>query len=178
MDVIVQEMVDAELSGVIFTSNPQGILNEMTITVGEGLGEGIVSDKVDTVTYYYNVSDKKYYLDGEKDILSLEMLEKIVNTAEKIKDTLNLDYADIEFSIVGDELFILQARRITSIDDEDAVIYDNSNIVESYQLARSIECSFSSAAMSTPATPSQGCQRLQPVILWTLTRRRLVRLSG
>ena len=35
MDVIVQEMVDAELSGVIFTSNPQGILNEMTITVGE-----------------------------------------------------------------------------------------------------------------------------------------------
>ena len=149
MDVIVQEMVDAELSGVIFTSNPQGILNEMTITVGEGLGEGIVSDKVDTVTYYYNVSDKKYYLDGEKDILSLEMLEKIVNTAEKIKDTLNLDYADIEFSIVGNELFILQARRITSIDDEDAVIYDNSNIVESYpDISLPLSISFAKAVYS------------------------------
>ena len=149
MDVIVQEMVDAELSGVIFTSNPQGILNEMTITVGEGLGEGIVSDKVDTVTYYYNVSDKKYYLDGEKDILSLEMLEKIVNTAEKIKDILNLDYADIEFSIVGDELFILQARRITSIDDEDAVIYDNSNIVESYpNISLPLSISFAKAVYS------------------------------
>lgn len=149
MDVIVQEMVDAELSGVIFTSNPQGILNEMTITVGEGLGEGIVSDKVDTVTYYYNVSDKKYYLNGEKDLLSLEMLEQIVSTAEKIKDTLNLDYADIEFSIIGEELFILQARRITSIDDEEAVIYDNSNIVESYpNISLPLSISFAKAVYS------------------------------
>ena len=77
------------------------------------------------------------------------MLEKIVNTAEKIKDILNLDYADIEFSIVGDELFILQARRITSIDDEDAVIYDNPNIVESYpNISLPLSISFAKAVYS------------------------------
>ena len=38
MNVIVQRMVNSELSGVIFTSNPQGLLNEAVITVGKGLG--------------------------------------------------------------------------------------------------------------------------------------------
>ena len=60
-----------------------------------------------------------------------------------------MDYADIEFSIIGEELFILQARRITSIDDEDAVIYDNSNIVESYpNISLPLSISFAKAVYS------------------------------
>ena len=38
MDVIIQEMGDSEYSGIIFTSNPQGLLNETVIVVGKGLG--------------------------------------------------------------------------------------------------------------------------------------------
>ena len=38
MDVIIQEMIDSEYSGVIFTSNPRGLLNETVIVVGVGLG--------------------------------------------------------------------------------------------------------------------------------------------
>ena len=36
MSVIVQKMIDADCSGVMFTSNPQGIMNECVITVGKG----------------------------------------------------------------------------------------------------------------------------------------------
>ena len=54
MNVIVQEMVDADISGVLFTSNPQGILNESVISVAYGLGENVVSDKGDVTNYYYN----------------------------------------------------------------------------------------------------------------------------
>ena len=53
MNVIIQKMVQSEYSGVIFTANPQGILNESVIVVGEGLGENVVSDKINTTSYYY-----------------------------------------------------------------------------------------------------------------------------
>ena len=52
--VIVQEMIDADMSGVIFTSNPQGIFNEMVVVVGNGTGNNVVEDKVPTTSYFYN----------------------------------------------------------------------------------------------------------------------------
>ena len=40
--VIVQAMVPAEQSGVLFTSNPTGLLNELVIICGSGLLPGII----------------------------------------------------------------------------------------------------------------------------------------
>ena len=39
-------MIQSDYSGVIFTANPTGILNEMVIVAGEGLGCNIVEDKI------------------------------------------------------------------------------------------------------------------------------------
>ena len=55
--VIIQEMVQSELSGVLFTANPLGVLNEMVIVVGQGLGCNVVDNKVNTTTYYFNIDD-------------------------------------------------------------------------------------------------------------------------
>lgn len=143
MDVILQCMVDAELSGVLFTANPQGILNESVITVGRGLGEGVVSDRVAATTYYYNLTDRLYYYEGEENLLSSKQVEELIDTAERIKKILDAagttdektgetrEY-DIEFAIRGGELFILQARPITTLKTDAPLILDNSNIVESY----------------------------------------------
>ena len=131
MNVIVQEMVNSRLSGVIFTSNPQGILNESVIVVGEGLGENVVSDKVLTTSYFYNNNDKVYYFEGKNDYLSKEMVNKLIDVSQKIKSILG-ENLDIEFGIVDDDIYILQARNITTIDDTKPLILDNSNIVESY----------------------------------------------
>ena len=79
MNVIIQKMVQSEYSGVIFTANPQGILNESVITVGRGLGEGVVSSRVDTTSYYYNLTDSIYYYEGKEDLLTDEEESIIVN---------------------------------------------------------------------------------------------------
>ncbi len=131
MDVIIQEMVDSEYSGILFTSNPQGLLNETVIVVGKGLGNKIVEDKVKTTTYYYNITDKIYYYEGKKDFLKKEAIEELINLSGEIQKLFGM-FLDIEFAIKKNEIYILQVRPITTINDENIVILDNSNIVESY----------------------------------------------
>ncbi len=131
MDVIVQRMVNADISGVIFTSNPQGLLNETVITVGRGLGEGVVSEKTDTTTYYYSNTDKLYYYVGKENILSESLVEQLVSLSEKIKSVID-EYIDIEFAVENGVIYILQARKITTLNGDTPLILDNSNIVESY----------------------------------------------
>ena len=61
LHAIVQQMIDADHSGVIFTANPQGILNETVIVIGSGTGDNVVEDRTDTTTYFYNRTDNMYY---------------------------------------------------------------------------------------------------------------------
>lgn len=131
MNVIVQEMVQSQYSGVIFTANPQGILNESVIVVGKGLGENVVSDKINTTSYYYNLNDKVYYYEGKENYLERSIIEELIDISQKITKILG-EYLDIEFGIVNNEIYILQARYITTIKGENPLILDNSNIVESY----------------------------------------------
>ncbi|RZA23334.1 MAG: phosphoenolpyruvate synthase, partial [Proteobacteria bacterium] len=51
VSVVIQEMFDSDVSGVLFTVNPSGILHEMLIVGGYGIGEGIVSDQVETDSF-------------------------------------------------------------------------------------------------------------------------------
>lgn len=142
MGVIVQKMIASEYSGVCFTANPQGLLNEMVIVVGKGTGDNVVEDKVDTTSYYYHVTDKLYYFEGKEDYLTTECLEKIVDLASAMQPILG-DLLDIEFAIEGDEVYILQARTITTLSAENPLIMDNSNIVESYPgISLPLTCSF------------------------------------
>lgn len=132
-NVIIQEMVNSEYSGVLFTANPQGIYNEMVIVVGNGLGENVVEDKVKTTTYYYNIDDKLYTVNktGNSTELPVNILDKLVKIGADIE--LLLGYkVDIEFALVEGEIFILQARPITTLDTSNLIVLDNSNIVESY----------------------------------------------
>lgn len=142
MQVIVQRMIDSEYSGVCFTANPQGLLNETVIVVGKGTGDNVVEDKVDTTAYYYHVTDQVYYYEGREDYLSRELVERLVKLAEDMKPLLG-ELLDIEFAIVGEEIYILQARAITTLSGDNPLILDNSNIVESYPgLSLPLTCSF------------------------------------
>ena len=131
--VIIQEMVDADLSGVIFTSNPLGILNETVVTVGRGLGSNVVEDKINTTSYFYNTDDDLYYYEQQEDspILSEKVFAELIDISKKIKNIFNYA-ADIEFAIKDDIIYILQTRPITTLCIENPIILDNSNIVESY----------------------------------------------
>ena len=132
--VIIQELIEPDYSGVIFSSNPLGLLNESVIIVGCGLGSNVVEEKTAVSTYYYNLTDKKYYFNTRENSpeLPAETIEKLIKASSEIKELFSQD-CDIEFAIKDSEIFILQSRRITSIDSgARKIILDNSNIVESY----------------------------------------------
>lgn len=131
MDVIIQKMIESDYSGVLFTSNPSGLINESVIVVGKGLGNNIVEDKIDTTTYYYNTTDNIYYYEGKKDYLNKELIEELINLSNSIKKVFG-DYLDIEYAIKNNEIYILQVRPITTLNTDNLLILDNSNIVESY----------------------------------------------
>ncbi|MBF1009733.1 MAG: phosphoenolpyruvate synthase [Lachnoanaerobaculum sp.] len=129
--VIIQDMVKASYSGVIFTSNPKGILNDMVIVVGKGLGENVVGDKEETVTYHC-YKEGASYKEGS-DILFPEYFVKELEKLGKRIEKLFNKPMDIEFAIEDEKIYILQAREITSLDFNLPVrILDNSNIAESY----------------------------------------------
>lgn len=132
-DIIIQEMVDAEYSGVVFTSNPLGILNETVVVVGKGLGCNIVEDKINTTSYFYNQDDGLYYYEQQEDspILKEEIFCSLIEVSNKIKEIFNYA-ADIEFAVKNDIIYVLQTRPITTLQKQNPIILDNSNIVESY----------------------------------------------
>lgn len=138
MHVIIQEMVEPDISGILFTANPQGILNESVIVCGKGAGDQVVEDRADATTYYYNLSDKNCYYEqtGESPLLTEGQIEELISSSQQIRELLapetDRDF-DIEFAIQNKKIYFLQARPITSFDkDAPVIILDNSNIVESY----------------------------------------------
>lgn len=133
MKVIIQEMVDADYSGVLFTANPLGILNESVVVIGKGLGENVVEDRCDTTAYYYNLDDDLFYYEQQEDavLAGNEVIRLLVDTGKHIKEIFQKDM-DIEFTVKDAEVYVLQARPITTLSYRQRIILDNSNIVESY----------------------------------------------
>ena len=133
INVIVQVMVNADCSGVIFTANPQGILSETVITVGAGTGDNVVEDRVDVNTYYCNRSDSSFYaeLHDNAPKLSGDMLTKLLEIAADVRELFGCE-CDIEYAVRDGEVFILQARPITTLHADGHIILDSSNISESY----------------------------------------------
>jgi len=133
MSVIIQEMIGADSSGVIFTSNPQGLLNEAVIINGAGTGDLVVEDKVPVTTYYYNTTDKNYYYETSEQspVLPNCIIEKLMEISSKINQHFG-EHLDIEYAIKDNEIYILQSRPITTFDNHKLTVFDNSNIVESY----------------------------------------------
>lgn len=132
MDVIIQVMVSADISGVVFTANPNGMLNETVITIGRGAGT-VVADQVPTTTYYYHHDDEVFYAERSDNspVLDTDMVRRIVDMAARVMEIFGR-YSDVEIAIKDDRLWLLQVRPITSIDASKLVVFDSHNLVESY----------------------------------------------
>ena len=115
MSVIVQEMVPSEYSGICFTVDPiSGNDKTMLIEIGEGLGENIVSGQNKPEQYYYDWYHDKLE-EHENHYLTDEVTKKIGREFLKIMEYFGYP-CDIEFALVKNNLFILQARKITKIE--------------------------------------------------------------
>ena len=131
--VLIQEMLFPEKSGVLFTKNPKGILSEMVVILGEGLGDKVVEDQENVLTYHY-FPGECLYQEGLDTGLALkeEELKTLFTLGERIEQLFQKPM-DIEFAIEKGKVYILQAREITTLDMHLPVrILDNSNISESF----------------------------------------------
>ena len=131
--VLIQEMLFPEKSGVLFTKNPKGILSEMVVVLGQGLGDKVVEDQENVLTYHY-FPGECLYQEGQSTGLALkeEELKTLLTLGERIEQLFQKPM-DIEFAIEKGKVYILQAREITTLDMHLPVrILDNSNISESF----------------------------------------------
>ena len=142
--VLIQEMLFPEKSGVLFTKNPKGILSEMVVVLGQGLGDKVVEDQENVLTYHYFPGECLYQEGHGQSCLSEqaqespglgldeEELKTLFTLGERIEELFQKPM-DIEFAIEKGKLYILQAREITTLDMHlPARILDNSNISESF----------------------------------------------
>ena len=142
--VLIQEMLFPEKSGVLFTKNPKGVLSEMVVVLGQGLGDKVVEDQENVLTYHYFPGECLYQEGHGQSCLSEqaqespglgleeEELKTLFTLGEKIERIFQKPM-DIEFAIEKGKLYILQAREITTLDMQLPVrILDNSNISESF----------------------------------------------
>lgn len=162
VSVILQEMIDPDISGVLFTCNPiNGKNDQVVINSVYGVGEGLVSGLLDADTYTISKKDgsliEKNIVEKTKKLIRDEALQKCLevevplneqnaeslshkNLEELQKIALKIEdfYGrpqDVEWAIKDGELFILQSRPVTTgIENSRGILYmwDNSNIVESY----------------------------------------------
>jgi pyruvate,water dikinase len=142
--VVVQTMVDADKSGVMFTSHPSTGEATVIIEAAWGLGEAVVSGSVSPDNYVIDrddgtvleatVADKKvmHVRDEEtgdtverevpedrrrERVLDEEEIDRLVELGERIEDHYGTPQ-DVEWATDGGELFALQSRPITTINEE------------------------------------------------------------
>ena len=131
--VLIQEMLFPEKSGVLFTKNPKGILSEMVVVLGQGLGDKVVEDQEKVLTYHYFPGECLYQEGQGTDIgLEEDELKTLFSLGDEIEQLFQKPM-DIEFAIEKGKIYILQARAITTLDMQLPIrILDNSNISESF----------------------------------------------
>ncbi|MNQ92637.1 phosphoenolpyruvate synthase [compost metagenome] len=120
MAVIVQEMVHAEYAGVAFTTNPiEGDDRIALIEVVEGVGESLVSSQKTPATLRVNkMTDiARIQQIGDDNIEEVvltricDLLMPYMHEIEKLYD----QPMDVEWAVKNGDVFILQARPITTI---------------------------------------------------------------
>jgi pyruvate,water dikinase len=137
--VVVQKMVESEVSGIMFTAEPTGDTNKIVIEAGYGLGEAIVSGSITPDTYTvekgtFKIIEKKISKqewsieragkgsekkDVPKSLQSKQKLpDKFIVQLAKIGRQIENHYGkpmDIEWALENKQLYIVQARAITTL---------------------------------------------------------------
>lgn len=159
MAVIVQEMVNSQAAGVMFTANPVGDLSELVIVAGYGLGEGIVADQVATDHYIYQrwqrqwqeqighkteqISWDQAHGKGtcktsvplelqQQPVLTVEQRTCLLEWGERLRQLYGQEQ-DVEWAFTASgQVYLLQSRPITTLPQGGRLLFDNSNVVESY----------------------------------------------
>ncbi len=128
MNVIIQEMTEPVISGVLFTADPVKQRHDLiTISVTEGLGEALMSGHKggENLSFYKHNGQL-----SENKLIKKEWLDRLIHKALEIEEKYGKP-ADMEWAIDKDgKLWWLQLRPVTNLDTvhlnelDDAPLYD------------------------------------------------------
>jgi phosphohistidine swiveling domain-containing protein len=138
MAVVVQRLVRADMSGVLFTADPvTGSHAHMAGNFVFGFGEELVSGEVEP--YTFTLARPKGHYDGPAGLKPFA--RKLFRLALRLEEDLGCSQ-DIEWAISGRDLFLLQSRPITTLIGHDPAtgewndsltgdyLWSNTNLVE------------------------------------------------
>lgn len=132
VNAIVQEFIEPDISGVIFSVNPANGNNEFVINAAQARGTNVV-DGGEAEQYFVSRLDRRSYnvigSTSRSGILSAQNIKEL--TAELVKiESIFAQPQDVEWAIKDGVLYVLQARPITRISH--LKVWDSSNISESF----------------------------------------------
>ncbi|MGB3023912.1 MAG: PEP/pyruvate-binding domain-containing protein [Candidatus Saccharimonadales bacterium] len=109
--VIIQTMLRPSVSGVAFSCHPVTREKRIVIEAVTGLGEQLVSGAVTPDTY---IEGGEPHLAGSEQILSDSEIAEVTTLTRQVERFLGYP-VDIEWAYHDDELYLLQARPITTL---------------------------------------------------------------
>jgi len=132
--VVIQKMIQSEISGIVFTVHPvTQDYNQMVIEAGYGLGEAIVGGKITPDTYWViidaNISQQEMMIarkgndikevkvsknKQEKQKLINKKIIELAKLCQKIEEHYEKPQ-DIEWALENNKLYITQSRPITTL---------------------------------------------------------------
>jgi rifampicin phosphotransferase len=136
--VLIQQMVDSRCAGVAFTADPvSGRADRIVVSAIAGLGDRLVGGEEDGETYLIAKATGGVLEQPSQSLLSPDDLAALHQLAKQL-EVARGGPQDFEWAFEGPRLRLLQARPITTgllappIGDDHLLVFDNSNIVESY----------------------------------------------
>lgn len=109
MNIVVQEMINSDKAGVLFTAGPNNG-SAILIEAVKGQGENLVSGQVNA--HRYEIS-RKYYRPCGDDLLDENEVKQLYETGKQIRTAFG-EEKDIEWAIKAGTLYLLQMRPITT----------------------------------------------------------------
>jgi pyruvate,water dikinase len=109
MNIVVQEMIDSDKAGVLFTAGPNNG-SAILIEAVSGQGENLVSGQV--TAHRYEIS-RKYYRPCSDDLLNEDEIKRLYETGKKVRTAFDGEM-DLEWAIHNGQLYLLQMRPITT----------------------------------------------------------------
>ncbi len=156
MAVVVQVMIESEISGITFTANPvTGNRDEIVTESSWGMGAAIVDGRVSPDQYTFSrqqndiiatrIADKKFMvpsslteetsrltpvppLKRRLETLTKPQISTIIEWAEKAERYFG-EPQDLEWSVQGDNFFILQSRPITTLGASEDVVPEGKYVL-------------------------------------------------
>ncbi|KAA3613225.1 MAG: hypothetical protein D8M58_13035 [Calditrichaeota bacterium] len=129
MGVIIQEMVDSEIAGVLFSHNPYNFnKDEMIVEYVDGLGEALVSGEKTPVHLVYNRKIKSFKNAEGINKRYSNVLNLLVTAAGDLERKTGLA-VDLEWAFANNEFYLLQMRSITTISQK-SILWTDENVGE------------------------------------------------